>query len=106
MKTITVRDEKNAPYVLTFTAETVKQLESQGFSLDEITAKPMTMIPMLFEGAFLAKEAHKVTSEKVAKIYKAQKNKTDLVQKLIKLYNDPIEEAIVKEGNTEWEANF
>lgn len=106
MKQITVRDEKNVPYVLTFTAETVKALEAKGFSLEEITTKPMTMIPMLFEGAFLAKEKDKVTPEKVVKIYKAQKNKTGLLQKLLELYNDPIDEVIVKEGNTEWEANF
>ena len=106
MKTITVRDDKNVPYVLTFTAETVKQLEARGFNLDEVTAKPMTMIPMLFEGAFLAENKDKVTSEKVAKIYKAQKDKTGLLQKLLELYNDPIDECIVKEGNIEWESNF
>lgn len=106
MKQITVRDKHNNPYVLTFTAETVKTLESRGFSLDELTSKPMTMIPLLFEGAFLAKEANNVTSEKATEIYQSQKDKTKLLEKLIQLYNDPIDEVIVKEGNMEWEANF
>lgn len=106
MKTITVRDKQNNPYTLTFTAETVKALEAKGFSLDKVTDMPMTMIPLLFEGAFLAKEAGKVTSEKAVEIYQLQKNKTALLQKLIELYNDPIDEVIVKEGNAEWECNF
>lgn len=106
MKQITVRDSENNPYILTFTAETVKALETRGFSLEEISDKPMTMIPMLFEGAFLAKEASKVTPEKALAIYQLQKNKTKLLEKLIALYNDPIEEVIVKEGNADWECNF
>ena len=106
MKTITVRDKQNNPYTLTFTAETVKALEAKGFSLDKVTDMPMTMIPLLFEGAFLAKEAGAVTSEKEMEIYQLQKNKTALLQKLIELYNDPIDEVIVKEGNAEWECNF
>ena len=106
MKTITVRDKDNNPYTLTFTAETVKALEDRGFSLENVTDKPMTMIPMLFEGAFLAKEGNKVTPDKALEIYKLQKDKTGLLQKLIVLYNDPIDEVIVKEGNAEWECNF
>ena len=106
MKQITVRDKQNNPYVLTFTAETVKMLEARGFTLDAVTEQPMTMIPLLFEGAFLAKEKDNMTSEKALEIYKSQKNKTGLLQKLIELYNDPIDEVIVKEGNIEWEANF
>lgn len=106
MKQITVRDKQNNPYILTFTAETVKILESRGFSLDAIKTQPMTMIPLLFEGAFLAKEANNVTSEQALEIYKMQKNKAGLLQKVIDLYNDPIDEVIVKEGNMEWESNF
>lgn len=106
MKQITVRDCDKNPYILTFTAETVKALEARGFSLEGITDKPMTMIPMLFEGAFLAKEASKVTPDKALEIYQLQKDKTGLLKKLIELYNDPIDEVIVKEGNAEWESNF
>ena len=106
MKTITVRDKQNNPYVLTFTAETVKMLDSVGFTQEGALEHPMTYIPMLFEGAFLAKEAGKVTSEKAMEIYQLQKNKTALLQKLLELYNDPINEVIVKEGNAEWECNF
>ena len=106
MKQIIVRDKDNNPYTLTFTAETVKALEARGFSLDEISDKPMTMIPMLFEGAFLAKEGSNITYEKTLEIYRLQKNKTKLLEKLLALYNDPIDEVIVKEGNAEWEANF
>ena len=106
MKSITVRDKDNNPYVLTFTAETVKMLESAKFYQDGVFEYPMTYVPMLFEGAFLAKEKGKVTPEKALEIYEEQKNKTSLIAKLLELYNDPINEVIVKEGNAEWECNF
>lgn len=105
MKTITVRDKDNNPYTLTFTAETVKALEAKGFSLEKVTDMPMTMIPMLFEGAFLAK-SQEITTEKATEIYKLQSDKTGLLTKLLELYNDPIDEVIVKEGNSKWECNF
>lgn len=106
MKSITVRDKNNNTYTLTFTAETVKMLDTAGFYINGVYEHPMTYIPMLFEGAFLAKEANKVTSEDAMAIYQAQRDKTKLLQKLIELYNDPINEVIVKEGNVEWECNF
>lgn len=105
MKQITVRDKDNNPYTLTFTAETVKALEAKGFVLDKMPEMPMTMIPLLFEGAFLAKEADKVTSEKALEIYTSQKNKEALLAKLIELYNEVLS-AIIDEGNSEWECNF
>ena len=106
MKSITVRDKENKSYVLTFTAETVRMLEARGFVQDKLFEQPMTYIPMLFEGAFLAKEAGNVDPDKIMDIYKGLKDKTALVRKLLELYNEPINEVIIKEGNAEWECNF
>ena len=47
-------------YVLEYTRKTASVMERSGFSLDELTDKPNTMIPMLFRGAFLAN--HKALS--------------------------------------------
>ena len=40
-------------YDLEFSRTTAGQIEDQGFVLEQITEKPMKMIPMLFYGAFL-----------------------------------------------------
>ena len=106
MKQITVRDKDNNSYVLTFTAETVQAIESRGFVLENLDKQPMTMMPHLLEGAFLAKEKSRVTPEKVIEIWQGIKDKKGLLQKLILLYNDPIDEMLVQEGNIGWEANF
>lgn len=44
---------KKIDYVLEFSRNAVKQMEQQGFVLDQIGDKPMTMIPMLVYGAFM-----------------------------------------------------
>ena len=52
MSKIVLTHEKKE-YVLEYSRQSVKQMEGQGFVLGEITNKPMTMIPMLFSGAFI-----------------------------------------------------
>ncbi len=49
---ITVTYKAN-DYVLEFSRATAKQIEDQGFVLDQIGEKPVTMIPLLVYGAFL-----------------------------------------------------
>lgn len=44
---------KNKEYVLEFSRTTAKQIEDQGFILDQLTDKPATMIPLLVYGAFM-----------------------------------------------------
>lgn len=44
---------KKQEYILEFSRNTAKQIEDQGFVLDQLTDKPATMIPLLVYGAFL-----------------------------------------------------
>lgn len=44
---------KGKDYDLEFSRATAGQIEDQGFVLDQITEKPVKMIPLLFYGAFL-----------------------------------------------------
>jgi len=41
-------------YTLEFTRRTVAEMEKKGFIASDITEKPMTTLPALFAGAFLA----------------------------------------------------
>ena len=49
---ITVNYKKN-DYILEFSRTTAAQIEDQGFVLDQISEKPVKMIPLLVYGAFL-----------------------------------------------------
>lgn len=43
---------RNNDYLLEFNRTTAKQIEDQGFVLDQVGEKPATMIPLLVYGAF------------------------------------------------------
>ena len=45
---------KDKEYTLEFTRRTVTEMEKKGFVAAEVEAKPMSTLPALFEGAFLA----------------------------------------------------
>jgi hypothetical protein len=55
-------------YDLEYTRATASQIEDQGFVLDQITEKPLKMIPMLFYGAFL-KHNRGITRKLVDEIF-------------------------------------
>lgn len=43
---------KGKDYVLEFTRRTIAEMERQGFEVEALTNKPITMIPALFQGSF------------------------------------------------------
>ena len=44
---------QNKDYVLEYSRQSVRQMEQTGFVLEQVSEKPMTMIPLLVYGAFL-----------------------------------------------------
>lgn len=44
---------KNTEYTLEYSRMSVKQMEDQGFVVDQLGDKPVTMIPLLVYGAFM-----------------------------------------------------
>ncbi len=91
-------------YTLEYNRQSVKTLEGQGFRLDEITTMPMTMIPMLFHGAFY--KNHKgVKRALVEEIYDGIKDdKTGLIQALAEMYAETLSALTDDsgEGNVTW----
>ena len=53
MSTVISISYQKKNYNLEFSRTTAGQIEDMGFSLDQLTEKPVKMIPMLFYGAFL-----------------------------------------------------
>ncbi|CDC05075.1 putative uncharacterized protein [[Clostridium] leptum CAG:27] len=96
-------------YTLEFTRRTVAEMEKKGFIASDITEKPMTTLPALFAGAFLAH--HRFVKEDIINdIYSKLTKKEDLIGKLSEMYNEPIlalvEEPEKAEGNLDWTATW
>lgn len=98
-----VLNHENKDYELEFSRQSVKMMESQGFDLNAITSKPMTMIPLLFSGAFM--KNHKgVKRSLIDEIYEAIGDKTGLMGALIELYADTLSSLTddTEQGNATW----
>lgn len=96
-------------YCLEFTRKSVEQMERAGFKASDINDKPMTVLPALFEGSFLAN--HRFTKKEVIdKIFEKLTNKGELISKLAEMYNEPImalvDEPEENEGNLNWTASW
>lgn len=94
-------------YTLEYTRSSIKQMEANGFNIQTVGDKPMTMLPMLFEGAFIAR--HKFTKPKVIhEIYDAMNDKQGLIGKLVEMYNECLESLLddPKQGNLTWAAEW
>ena len=96
-------------YILEFTRRTVTEMERKGFVAAEVESKPMSTLPALFEGAFLAHHRF-VKKDVIDNIFTHMTNKEDLIGKLAEMYNEPImalvEEPEAAEGNVSWTANW
>lgn len=96
-------------YTLEFTRRTVAEMEKKGFIASDITDKPMTTLPALFAGAFLAHHRF-VKVDVIDEIYSKLTKKEDLIGKLAEMYNEPIltlvEEPEEAEGNLDWTATW
>ena len=96
-------------YCLEYTRKSVETMERNGFVASDVQDKPMTTLPALFAGAFLANHRF-VKQEVVDAIFKTLPNKGELIGKLAEMYNEPIMSLIddpeESEGNAVWTANW
>ena len=96
-------------YVLEFTRKSVEQMERNGFVASDLQDKPMTILPALFAGAFIANHRF-VKREVIDEIFGKITNKSELIGKLAEMYNEPIEALVSdpeeSEGNVNWTASW
>ena len=96
-------------YCLEYTRKSVEQMEKNGFLVTNIQEKPMTTLPTLFAGAFLANHRF-VKQDVIDEIYSKMTNKQELIGKLAEMYNEPImalvDEPEESEGNLDWTASW
>ena len=100
---------QNNEYTLEYNRKTVEAMEKKGFVASDIENKPMTILPALFAGAFLANHRF-VKQEVIDDIYSRMTNKQELIGKLAEMYNEPIKALIDEpegtEGNVDWTASW
>lgn len=96
-------------YILEYTRKSVSDMERRGFIASDIERKPMTMLPELFAGAFLAHHKY-VKRDTIDKIFNKMTNKDGLIDKLAEMFNEPftelVEEPEPDEKNVNWTASF
>ncbi len=102
MSKINLTYDKNE-YVLEYNRQSVKTMENQGFVLEELTKKPVNMIPMLFAGAFI-KNHRGLKRNLIDEIFDSIENKTELMEALMEMYAETLS-ALTEgsgEGNATW----
>lgn len=101
-------DYKGKHYTLTYTRRSIMEMEQRGFNPQKVQDAPMSMLPMLFSGAFLTN--HRGTPQStIDDIYESLPEKEKLITKLSKMYVDPVLALMdepKKEKAVEWRANF
>lgn len=98
----------NTNYDLEYSRTTAGQIEDQGFVLEQLTEKPVKMIPMLFYGAFL-KHNRGIKRQLVDEIFDNLVNKsgidgeTGIIGILAEMYAETIQTLtdsnVAEEGN-------
>ena len=93
-------------YKLMFTRRTAARLADSGFKLEDIEASPLTAIPSLVHGAFLAKQPL-TKRETTEEIFKSISKKDEFILALAELYVAPVEAYLSEpeetEKNAAWE---
>lgn len=111
-KQLTITDPTSGvTYTLEYTRKTVEMMERQGFVADDVVKKPMTLLPALFAGAFLAHHRF-VKREVIDNLYARLTRKDELISHLVEMYNDPLVTLLDEpeqedgEGNLSWKAGW
>lgn len=106
-KTIALNYE-GKDYVLEFTRASVERMERRGFTVTELTEKPVTVLPELFAGAFYANHPQ-LKRDVINKIFDKIGDKETFIIKLSEMYTEPIETLMEEpedEGKLEWKASW
>lgn len=93
-------------YTLEYNRAAIRTMEQRGFVASEMGEKPMTLLPLLFEGAFLMHHRFE-KKERIQQMFDKLGDKAELTSKLVEMYNEPIETMLDNdEGNVKWSASW
>lgn len=106
-KTITVELD-GTQYTLEYNRYSVEQLEKQGVTIEDIQKTPLSTLPKLFAGAFIARHRF-VKPAVVDEIFSRMGDKEQLLVKLAEMYSEPIETLLSEPSEKEklnWSASW
>ena len=84
---------KGKEYFLEYTRNSIKEMEKKGFKVAEVMDKPMSLLPEMFAGAFIAN--HRFTSRKlIDEIFSKFDDKGELLNELAEMYSLVIEDFV------------
>lgn len=99
---------KEQDFTLEYTRKSIETMERQGFNASKIVESPMTMLPALFAGAFIAHH-RALKREYIDQIFNSLPKKEELVNILADMYSEPLtallDEPPADAGNATWEVN-
>lgn len=99
-------EDNGEKYVLEYNREAIKIMEAQGFSINEMTSKPMTMLPLAFQGLFY-KNHRKVKKSYIDECYDRFSDKEKLIEiigdMLAESYNSLTDEVENDKEKLQWE---
>lgn len=111
-KQLTINDPvSGVTYTLEFTRKAIELMEKNGFVAADMERKPMTLLPALFAGAFLAHHRF-VKRDVIDAIYAKLNHKDELIGALVEMYNEPLMALLDEpeqendEGNLSWKAGW
>lgn len=91
-------------YTLEYNRQSVRVMESQGFVLEQLSEKPVTMIPMMFQGAFI-KNHRGLKRAFIEEIFDEIADKSGLLNALMEMYAETLSSLTDEkevEGNAIW----
>jgi len=77
-------------YILEYNRDAIKIMEKQGFDLNSFTEKPMLMLDIAFQGAFI-KNHRTIKTVKVEEIYTIMEDKEKLAKTLLEMIQETYE---------------
>lgn len=111
-KQLTINDPvSGVTYTLEYTRKSVETMEKNGFVAADMERKPMTLLPALFAGAFLAHHRF-VKREVIDNLFGRMNRKDELMTALAEMYNEPLltlldePEQEGDEGNLSWKTGW
>lgn len=99
-------EDNGKKYVLEYNREAIEIMERQGFVASEMVKKPMTMLPLAFQGLFY-KNHKDVRKSFIDECYERIPNKSELIETIAEMisetYNTLTDDEVKNEkGNLNW----
>ena len=96
-------------YTLEYNRNSIRQMERQGFKINDYDGMPMSTITALFNGAFIMHHPN-INPSTLDALYDTITNKDKFLANLLEMYSEPMLALMGEpedgEGNTTWEASW